>query len=338
MIVLINLGSPQKLTRFAVAKYLFEFLMDKNVVTAPFLVRLFIVGGLIAPFRSKNTLKIYSEIWFKDKKYGSPLLHYTNALAEKLQKKTSQKVVWAMRYQNPSLKKIIKTIAKKKDEKIIFVPLYPHYTLSTFVTVEDQINHLMKKKSPEQKYKITKPFWDREDYLDLLAEKIKNSGFTKTKYPYLLFSYHGIPEVHLKMVEKTTGQESHCLTKGCCDSSKNKNICYRYQTVEMSNRVAKKLGLRQDQYGFSYQSRLGPQKWLMPNTEETIKKIVTEKKIKQLAIVSPAFVSDNLETLYEINIELREIFEEVGGEKLLYVSCVNDDDKWVNILDKIIKD
>ena len=332
MIVLINLGSPNRLTRFAVAKYLFHFLMDKNVVTAPFFIRLFIVGCLIAPLRSANTLKIYSKIWFKNKKYGSPLLHYTNSLAEKLQKKFSAKIVlWAMRYQSPSLKKIIKKLQKDNPPEITFVPLYPHYTLSTFVTVEQQIHSLLQNSS--QKYKITKPFWHREDYLTLLKKKIIASGFSKKEYDFLLFSYHGIPEVHLKMVDS----KQHCLTKNCCDSSANQKICYQYQTRETTHRAAKKLNLSPEEYGFSYQSRLGPQKWLSPNTEEKIKELVIKEKVKKLAILSPAFVSDNLETLYEIDIELREIFEQAGGEKLLYIPCMNDDEEWIEILKKIIQ-
>lgn len=337
MIVLINLGSPNKLTRWQVAKYLFHFLMDKNVITAPFFIRLFIVGILIAPFRSKNTLKIYSKIWFKDKKYGSPLLYYTDELAKKLQKRFPEKVLWAMRYRHPSLAKLIqkkiKNFSKNDKEKIIFVPLYPHYTLSTFTTVEQKITSVMKKYAPQQNYKITKPFWNREDYLDLLVHKIKHSTFFQENYDFLLFSYHGIPEVHLKMVD----DKNHCLAKNCCDFAINEDRCYHYQTMQMSHRIAEKLHLTKKQYGFSYQSRLGPQKWLSPNTEETIKEL-PKKKINKLAVISPAFVSDNLETLYEINIELKEIYEKEGGEKFLYISCPNDDEKFTTVLEKIISE
>ena len=347
MIVLINLGTPKTASRWSVIKYLWEFLMDRYVIDLPFVMRFCLITFIIAPFRSKNTANSYRHIWFtKEDKKGSPLLYYANQLKEALQQQTNEKVFLAMRYGSPSIKKVIAEILEqaddKKAEKITFVPLYPHYALSTTETVVQKINALLRDKMRKMNtmksiyYHFIDPFYSHSLYLKSLTTSIL--PHLKKEFDFILFSYHGLPESHLTKIDPN----KHCLQQqNCCSQPTNhaQKYCYRHQVQETTLRVVeqcrkKGIDLPETKFGFSFQSRLGRDPWLQPATENEIRELA-EKGIKRLLVVAPSFINDNLETLFEIKVELKDIFIEAGGEDLSFIPCLNAQDFWVKALLKI---
>ena len=352
MIVLINLGTPKTYRRWSVIKYLWEFLMDPYVINLPFLARFCLITFIIAPFRSKNTAKSYQHIWFKEKnKQGSPLLYYANELKEAVQSRVDEKVFLAMRYGKPSLNKVVDKVIRlkvkkslKSEEKIIFVPLYPHYALSTTETVTKKIETLLEKKLKKHgktlanfNYQFVTPFYSHPLYIQSLS--VSMLPYLKQKFDFVLFSYHGLPESHITNLDT----DNHCLQQtGCCDKPNDKaeKYCYRYQVKHTTQEVVKRVReqgvkLPDKKFSFSFQSRLGRDPWLLPATENVIKELAG-KGVKNLLIIAPSFINDNLETLFEIKIELRDIFIESGGKNLSFVPCLNANDYWVDALLKII--
>ena len=333
--ILVNLGSPDSPKVSSVRKYLFEFLMDPCVIDINFFSRLLLVGGIIAPFRSFSSAKAYKEIW---KKEGSPLILNTKDVQEKLQRKTKALVLIAMRYGNPSIRfSIEKAIQYFNGDigKITFVPLYPHFALSTTTTVYREIKRCMNKKLKQfnnLSYKITKVFYNNEQYIEVLSQSIKPYLKDLEKEEnHLLFSYHGVPERHIL---KTANKEikPYCLSeKDCCEKVSNHETCYRYQVLKTTELVVEKLEIKDNKYSVAFQSRLGRSPWLTPYTVEEVERL-GRQGIKKLLVVCPAFVSDNLETLFEIEIENEEVFKENKGEEIKLIPCLNDRDEWINFL------
>ncbi len=175
------------------------------------------------------------------------------------------------------------------------------------------------------------PFYKDPDYLNALINIIKPKLID---IDYLLFSYHGLPYRHLK---KTDPTQNHCLSNNCCKTpSKAWETCYQHHTIETTEKIVKQLKIHKDNYGIAYQSRLGNDPWLLPNTEEFVKKLC-ENGVKKLGIVCPSFVTDCLETLEEINMGIRELFLENGGESFTYIDCLNTDPDWINTLKKWVE-
>ena len=177
-------------------------------------------------------------------------------------------------------------------------------------------------------------FYNNEDYINVLSNSI-SSNLENVKHDHLLFSYHGVPERHIRKRDIT---KSHCKIDGSCcvTPSKAHEFCYRHQCLEVTRLVADKLKLKEGTYSTSFQSRLGFDPWLQPYTDRTIENL-GKTGVKNMAIVTPAFVSDCLETLEEIAMEGQEIFHEVGGKEFTTIPCLNDDQPWVNLLAKWIK-
>lgn len=339
-LVLINLGTPDSTSLWKIQKYLFEFLMDPCVIDIPIFSRLLLVGGVIVPFRSPNTRKSYKEIWTKK---GSPLKVITKELVEKLTQKFQEQgdereVVLAMRYGSPSIKALFQKIIKDNKDKqcldVDFMPLYPHTALSTTVTVEREVKKNIKQFSHQLNrigftYNIFPSFYKHPDYIEALTRNIYS--YLQEDFDYLLFSYHGIPERHLLNEDPTS---SHCLkVENCCQVNEPlaHSHCYRHQVLITTKLIAEKLRLKPNQYSSSFQSRLGRAQWLTPYTDKTIIELA-QQGVKKLLVVCPSFVSDNLETLFEISIENKKIFLEHGGEKLTLIPCLNTDEKWIKFI------
>ena len=214
--------------------------------------------------------------------------------------------------------------------------MYPHYADSTVTTsVEAAVAAIRGRVHHE----VLAPFYDHPDYIDSLAKQVRDH--LPDHWEHLLMSYHGIPEAHLKNADPTG---SFCLQdRSCClekkpppQSSPAHATCYRYQTYATSQALAAALGLQQDQYTISFQSRLGRAPWLTPYTDETLGNL-PKRGIKHLVVVCPAFVADNLETLEEINMQGRETFLEAGGETFHTVPCLNAAPHWIANLSKLLQ-
>ncbi|MFV9549582.1 ferrochelatase [Algibacter sp. PT7-4] len=329
-ILLVNLGSPDSPSPKDVKKYLGEFLMDERVIDIPFAARTALVKGIILNTRPKQSAAAYKKIWWDE---GSPLIVISERLQHKIQEQVQQPVALAMRYGSMTIKKGLQELVDKGAEEVLLFPLYPQFAMATTETITVLAEALRQKHFPNLKIESVPAFYNKPDYIEVLSNAIKNHLKDKN-HEHLLFSYHGVPERHIRKSDVT---KSHCKIDGSCcvTPSKAHEFCYRHQCLEVTRLVAQKLNLKENTYSTSFQSRLGFDPWLLPYTDRTIERL-GKKGIKNMAIVTPAFVSDCLETLEEIAMEGKELFYEVGGKEFTTVPCLNDDEAFVNLLSKWI--
>ena len=328
--LLINLGSPDSPDPKDVKRYLGEFLMDERVIDLPKPLRTFLVKGIILNTRPKKSAKAYKKIWWEE---GSPLIVLSKRLQEAVQKKVSVPMGLAMRYGSPSIEQGIKSLVDQGVDEIMLIPLYPQFAMATTETILVLAEKIKNEKYPELEFTVLPPFYNHPDYIRVLSQSIQEDLKDK-KWEHLLFSYHGIPERHIRKSDIT---KSHCkIDKSCCQTtSEAHQYCYRHQCFETTRQVAEYLELTEGTYSTSFQSRLGVDPWLQPYTDQTVARFA-KKGIKNMAIVTPAFVSDCLETLEEIGMEAAEDFEEKGGEELHVIPCINTRTDWVNVMSRWI--
>ncbi|MGA1225952.1 MAG: ferrochelatase [Tamlana sp.] len=331
-ILLVNLGSPDSPEPKDVKKYLGEFLMDERVIDVPLWARNLLVKGIILNTRPKASAKAYKKIWWDE---GSPLIVLSERLQNKVQKQVQSPVALAMRYGSMTIKKGLQELVDKGAEEVLLFPLYPQFAMATTETITVLAEEIRQEHFPKLKIESVPAFYNNPDYIEVLSNSIKKHLKGKN-YEHLLFSYHGVPERHIRKSDIT---KSHCKIDGSCCSTPSKahEFCYRHQCKEVTRLVGEKLQLEEGAYSTSFQSRLGFDPWLQPYTDRTIERL-GKQGIKNMAIVTPAFVSDCLETLEEIAMEGEEIFHEVDGKEFTTVPCLNDDDEWVALISKWINE
>ena len=332
-ILLVNLGSPDSPNPKDVKKYLGEFLMDKRVIDVPLWARTLLVKGIILNTRPKASAKAYKKIWWDE---GSPLIVLSERLQNKVQSKVDYPVALAMRYGSMTLKRGLQELVDKGCNEIMTIPLYPQFAMATTETIDVKVDALVAEHFPEVNITRTPAFYGREDYINALSKSIAEK-LEGLDYEHILFSYHGVPERHIRKSDITNG---NCKMNGkCCFKmgSKQHEFCYRHQCEITTINVAKKLKLKKGSYSTTFQSRLGFDPWLKPYTDRTIERMGKEGT-KKMAIVTPAFVSDCLETLEEIAMEGEEIFHEVGGEEFTVIPCLNDRDDFAQVLANMIEE
>jgi ferrochelatase len=329
-IVLMNLGSPDSTQVKDVKKYLNEFLMDGRVIDLPYLYRLLLVRGIIVPFRAPKSAMAYRTIWWKE---GSPLVELTKQLKTAVQKKLDFPVAMAMRYGTPAPQTAYEELMKQSDslEEVILFPLYPHYAMSSYETAVEHMKTAHAKGKYNFKLTTIKPYYNQPDYINAMVENMRS--YLTQGYDHILFSYHGVPERHIKKSD-TTG--CHCLqVSNCCEiKSAAHDTCYRHQCFTTTRLITAQLNIPAEKYSISFQSRLG-KGWLQPFTDKRLEKMPGEG-IKKLLIICPAFVSDCLETLEEIAERGKESFLEAGGESYTMIPCLNVHPLWVAAITKWI--
>lgn len=322
-IVLMNLGSPDSTEVKDVRKYLMDFLMDGRVIDYPWIFRKILVGWLIVPSRAPKSAEAYQTIWTKE---GSPLIVLTRKLKEAVQAKIPAPVEVAMRYGNPSMQSAFDALlAKIPDlDEVTALPLYPHYAMSSYETAVEHAKAVYAENGYQFRLKFIDPYYDDPGFIDAWVENIR--PFLARDHDHILFSYHGIPGRHIRKSDITG---SHCLkTPDCCNVPSPAHAhCYRHQVFTTTKLIAEKLGLANDKYSVSFQSRLG-KGWLEPFTDIRLKEMPNEG-IKKLLVLCPAFVSDCLETLEEIAMRGREDFLEAGGTDYNMIPCLNTHPLWV---------
>lgn len=330
--MLVNLGSPDSTEVKDVRKYLDEFLMDERVIDIPYWKRFLLIKGIILNTRPKKSAAAYKKIWWKE---GSPLVVISERFTKKIKSKLDIPVALGMRYGSMSMEKALTELDRQDVTEILLVPLYPHYAMSSFETVVVKAEELVEKQFDHMKMEVLQPFYKHPDYIRVMSQFLKKQleGFD---YDQLLFSYHGIPERHIYKSDTT---QSHCKIDGtCCEiSSEAHKTCYRHQCFETTKAIVKELGIDKSKYRNSFQSRLLKDPWLRPYTDYELERMADEG-IKKLAVITPAFVSDCLETLEEIAMEGRHEFLERGGEEFIHIPCLNDDDAWVEVMKEWIID
>lgn len=331
-VLLIQLGTPDSPNNSDVRRYLKEFLMDPRVIDIPFFSRLLLVRGIIVPFRTPKSAKIYKELW----ELGngkSPLLTHTLEVQRLLQKRFESEDVtieMAMRYQNPSMESVLERMRKANYEQIIILPLFPQYASASTGSAVDKAMEIIKKWWVIPDIKIISQFYNHEGYIDSIVERAKQ--FDIASYDKIMFSYHGLPERQVDKVYDSDLCKDHDCEKEITADNK---FCYKATSYETTRLIAAKLGLTEDQYIVSFQSRLD-EKWIQPFSDKIIEQWAKEGKKRVLAF-SPAFVADCLETLIEIGGEYQEIFEEHGGEKVQLVPSSNDHPRFIDCLEDLIR-
>ena len=326
-ILLVNLGSPDSTAVGDVRRYLNEFLMDGRVIDTPWLVRRFVVG-LILINRPKESAHAYEKIWLPE---GSPLIVTSRRVQQKLQARLTVPVELAMRYQHPSITSALQKLREAQVDDLLVIPLFPHYAMSSYESAVEQVKTVAARIAPAIKLTIQRPYYDAPDYIAALVASAKDQ--LAGGYDHLLFSFHGIPERHLKKSD-TTG--CHCLASdNCCNvPSPAQATCYRAQCFKTVAAFVTAAGVPKEKYSVSFQSRLGKDPWLKPYTDFELAEF-PQRGIKKLLVMCPAFVSDCLETIEEINIRGRETFLGAGGQEFAQIPCLNEGPRWLEVLERM---
>ena len=324
-VLLVNLGSPDSPSVPDVRRYLNEFLMDGRVIDVAWPLRRLLVG-LILVNRPKESAHAYDKVWTKD---GSPLVVTSKRVAAALQQRVSVPVELAMRYQNPSIASAVTQLAGRGVTDLLLIPLFPHYAMSSYETAVERVHELAAKLSPGMRVTVQPPYFDAPDFIAALVASTAN--FLKRDFDHLLFSYHGIPERHLRKSDPTG---CHCLqVENCCTvASPAHATCYRAQCLATTAAFVKLAGVPPEKYSVSFQSRLGKDPWLKPYTDYELVRLAQEGK-KRMLVICPAFVSDCLETIEEIGMRGCADFLGASGKEFTRIPCLNEHPLWITALE-----
>lgn len=313
-VILVNLGTPDEPTAPAIRKYLREFLSDPRVIEIPKLLWWPILNGPILMARPRKLVPRYKSVWMEG---GSPLMVYTQRQTEGLRQLFAQRglaieVETGMRYGQPSIKNAMLRLRDRGCEHLLVVPLYPQYASSTTATVVDEVARVASHMRDQPALRFIKRFHTDPAFIRPLGDKIAAFWQQHGKPQKLVMSFHGLPR--------------QCVDIGdpyCRD-------CY-----ETARALALYLGLPDDGYLVTFQSRFGPAKWLEPYTEPTLQKLA-QQGVTEIDVVCPGFLADCLETLEEIQVEVCETFMHAGGKRFRYIPALNDDQAWVTALGDMV--
>ncbi len=317
-ILIANLGTPDGYDYWPMRRYLNEFLSDKRVIDYPSWKWQPLLQLIILTKRPFSSGKNYKSIWNHDRG-ESPLMTITKAQVEKLRDAAAAQygdgvmVDFCMRYGNPSTRDVVSRMVKAGCEKILFLPLYPQYAGATMATANDQFFRALMEEKRQPAVRTVPEYFEHPLYIEALAQSVEQAYAKLDRKPdVLVASYHGMPKRYLM-----EGDPYHC------------------QCQKTSRLLRERLGWDKGAIDTTFQSVFGPEEWLRPYTVEHVAELAKAGK-KNIAVISPAFSSDCIETLEEINGEIREAFEHAGGESFTYIPCLNDDDAHIRALMAVI--
>lgn len=333
-LLLVNLGSPSAPTTQALKSYLHEFLMDPEVIDIPQFLRWPLVHWLIVPRRSRYSAALYEKIWTEN---GSPLIEHSRlfakALEDELKDDEGLKIGLGMRYGEPSIRQALEELPLERLDRLIVFPLYPQYAQSSTLTARTQVlADLRSLGHSEFKLEWIEPFYKDPRYIKAVAAA-STETLDAFQPDFSLFSFHGLPERHLKRMHSVCFSTDNC----CAEINPDNQNCYRAQCFSTAHDVAAALNIPTDRYSISFQSRLGRTPWIQPYTDFEIQNLPS-KGIKRLAVFCPSFVADCLETLDEIENREKERFLNAGGEELQLIPSLNDHPVWVRAAADIIRE
>ena len=314
-VLLVNLGTPDSPTYFAVQRYLREFLSDRRVINTAPALWLPLLYGIVLPLRPLRSAANYRKIWMQD---GSPLAVYSNRLTNKLSDRLHAalgdrvRVALGMTYGNPSIASAVRILAEQNVRKLLVLPLYPQYCSSTTGSVFDRIMEALGRWRWVPETRFVNDYYADAGYIDALCARIREHWERAGEQAHLVFSYHGVPASYVSEGDP-----------------------YQAQAEATTRAVVSRLQLASEDWSHCYQSRFGRVLWLQPYTEETLRELAKRGKLK-LTVISPSFAVDCLETLQEVGLEYRDKFREFGGESLELIPALNDHDRHVYALSDII--
>jgi ferrochelatase len=325
-ILLVNLGSPDSPSVSDVRRYLREFLMDGRVLDVNWLVRFCVVNFAILPSRPKQSAEAYRSIWSPA---GSPLVVTSQNVRAQLQRRVPVPVELAMRYQNPSIPAAISNLAKQAVDEVLVIPLFPHYAMSSFETAVERVKEVAAEVAPRMRLQVQPPCYEDAEYIAALVASAQE--YLDGGYDHLLFSFHGLPERHLRKADPTG---RHCLKADhCCETDSPAHAtCYRAQCFKTVAAFVREAKVPKGKYSVSFQSRLGRDPWLKPYTDYELPRLASAG-VKKMLVMCPAFVSDCLETLEEIGMRGRDTFLEAGGSAFSLIPCLNEHPLWLKALE-----
>ena len=308
-VILTNLGTPDRLKRSSVKRFLKEFLSDPLVVGLPRIFWLPLLYGVILPLRSGKTLQAYSRVWGED---GSPLMAFSDRQRTALQQKlfTQAHVELAMRYGNPSYQSVLRLLRDAGVEKLVVLPLYPQYSVTTTATSYQHLKHTLHALEYAPALEFIESYSDHPAYIDALAESIR--AHWQQGQRHLAMSFHGLPQANVERGDP-----------------------YQQQCEKTASLLAAKLELDESDWSLGYQSRFGKQAWIQPYTSDLLRQLVA-RGVKAVDVVCPGFSSDCLETLDEIGLEYRNDFLELGGEQFSYIPALNDRDSHIEMMRSLV--
>ncbi len=329
-VLLVNLGSPASTSVADVRSYLREFLGDERVIDAPPQPwRSMLLEGIILRTRPAKSAHAYEQVWTKD---GSPLVVTSRSVRQKLAATlgATTPVYLAMRYGTPSIASVVAQIAADGIEELLLFPQYPHYAMSSYETVVVRVQAEVAKQTPRLRVTTIQPFFADADYINALHTVA--APFLAQPHDFLLFSYHGLPERHMR---KADSSKAHCtIVPDCCTTcSPAHATCYKAQCLATTRALVARAGIAADKHSVSFQSRLLGEPWLRPFTDYELERLPAAG-VKKLLVMCNAFTADCLETLEEIQQQGRDTFLQAGGESFQQIPCLNDHPVFIDFLAK----
>lgn len=332
-VLLVNTGSPDAAETRETRAFLRRFLSDPRVMDMNPVGRWCLLNFVILPFRPRRSAEAYRQIWTDE---GSPLLMHSRACRDGLQDALSEaEVAVGMAYGTPSVTEAMDQLIDRRVSRIVVVPMFPQYASATCGSILEAVYTAAAGKTNVPALSVVPPFFDDDAFLDACAEVARGEldGFGPD---HVLLSFHGLPERHVFKSDPTGG---HCLKKDdCCDGYRDANPnCYRAHCFATAKGIVKRLALREGEFSISFQSKLGGGVWLAPATGERVRQLASGG-VKRLAVLTPAFVADCLETLEEIGIRAKNGFLDAGGSAFHLVPSLNSHPAWIGVLAGLVRD
>lgn len=311
-VLLLQTGTPDAPTPKAVKKYLAQFLADPRVIEVPRPIWWFILHLAILPFRPRASAEKYKTIW--DEKTGSPLFHYTQLQAKRLQEALPKGFVvrFAMRYSRPTIPEMVDDLCKQGIERLLVFPMYPQYSATTTASILDELFRSLMKRRHMPTIRVVEPYYDHVAYINASVDLITETIRGKSDLDTLLLSFHGIPKAYV-----------------------DKGDPYPVQCRRTFESIRNRLPIEPNKIAMSFQSRFGKQEWLTPYTVNTLQELARAGR-KHVWIAAPGFTADCLETIEELGTEGAEVFRKAGGLTLNRIPCLNDFPPWIKAMKTIV--
>ena len=333
-IILLNLGTPSEPTARGLRAFYRHFFSDPYVFDFNRVALWLLRNLIILPFRAPRIAKDYAKIWTE---HGSPLKVYADLLQRSVQQKFQESgeeviVENGMAYSEPYIWDVMRNLEASDVNEILLLPMFPQYSTATTASIFDQVSKAAKKWKKEPSLHFVDDLFQEPAFIRAWVNVI-TKNLNVDEVDHVIFSYHGVPE---KTIKKFDAGDV-CEFGNCCDAINSQNrYCYRAQCVQTTEGIVNALGWKDVNYSVAFQSRFGPLPWLQPYLDEHMK-VLIEKGEKKIAVVTPSFISDCLETLFEIGEEYKQEFLEGGGESFRLIPNLNDDDIWFSSVFEMAK-